>query len=951
MSLSNYSTCAIASNNDLYCFGQNYFGQIGNNSTVNQRTPALISSNIKRIINTSDNVYAINSSGKLYAWGSNYFGQIGDDRPIVQATKTQILTGTKNIFQIGTSACASKLDGSVYCWGINDEAQLGRSNEAVSNVASSAPVLVDVYSSKGGVVNVRSFSENSATYCAIKENNDLFCWGSDYYGTRGDGTQPVMQGVTSVKGGVEHNCALKDERLYCWGRGYDGRVGVGGSSAAYTTPQLISTLGLVSDYSLGSDMTCAIKKEDKTLWCWGNNGYGRLGIGDTENKLSPVQVQGISNVSKVVAGETHVCAITEDNNLYCWGQNSSGELGIGTIVDSYSPAFVKSNIKSVVVGGVYTCAIDLSNWLYCWGVGSYGKLGIGRISIETTPQRVSTLTDVSKVRLASDYACAQTGALDGNKLYCWGRNDYYQLGLADNGNKSTPQLVLSGIKDFNVGNNAVCAIDGSDNLLCWGLDHYGQVGDGVEIRKESPTQIFSGGTSPIYCSDCCEHWNYANLGEACNNGLTNNCLGEGTFVCFEGDDANPTIVCNATTPACCEDSLYSSISLSCTAGYGVCLENGNYYCQGLLSNSTVSCSATANTGAQTEEICDGLDNDCDGEIDEDFFIGEECTEKTGEIVVDGTSHDVIGKGVYRCKDTTQNYCDIYDTDGDGVIDDEDLCPNLDDNATFTYYGVQAQYYGRTYKNTDDMDGDGIINCLDECVDDEPIDDPFSDFSLDLGALENGCDETPKGYSWTPTPTPTPTPTLTPTATESGRVYTPTFTLTFTPTNTPIITATFTPTITPIITPTITSVPTNTPTFTPTFTPTKTATPTPTLGNSYSIALAYPRMEVPKPKVSKLKNVDGVLIKLPKVLKATINKNKKRNNAKYKYQIHIRKLKRLGVKDNFYKLGKKILTYHTSIRYRSKRMDKGIYSVRYRIVLTRGKKTRYSKWSKRTLIEI
>ena len=95
----------------------------------------------------------------------------------------------------------------------------------------------------------------------------------------------------------------------------------------------------------------------------------------------------------------------------------------------------------------------------------------------------------------------------------------------------------------------------------------------------------------------------------------------------------------------------------------------------------------------------------------------------------------------------------------------------------------------------------------------------------------------------------------------------------------------------------------------------------------------------------------LLIEMPKINHGSINHNTNVAKAKIKYLIHVRKLKRNGVKDHYYKLGKKLLTYSRVNRYKFKEVESGIYSVRYRVIITRGKKVKYTKWSGRTLVHM
>ena len=127
----------------------------------------------------------------------------------------------------------------------------------------------------------------------------------------------------------------------------------------------------------GSFHTCWVKTSDKTLWCWGGNGQGQLGLGDRTNRLIPTKVN-ISNVSQVSTGDRHTCATKTDGTLWCWGDNYNGQLGLGDRTDRLIPKQLYfNNVSQVSGGGSHTCAAKSDGTLWCWGDNSLGQIGTG----------------------------------------------------------------------------------------------------------------------------------------------------------------------------------------------------------------------------------------------------------------------------------------------------------------------------------------------------------------------------------------------------------------------------------------------------------------------------------------------------------------------------------------------------------------------------------------------
>jgi alpha-tubulin suppressor-like RCC1 family protein len=132
----------------------------------------------------------------------------------------------------------------------------------------------------------------------------------------------------------------------------------------------------VSAVSAGDEHTCVIINADKSLWCWGNNYSGQLGIGTMYDSSPTATVKVLADVSAVSAGYQHTCAIKTDKSLWCWGDNDDGQLGIGSTLNQTEPVKVLADVSAVSAkGGWHTCAIKTDKSFWCWGSDAQGQVG------------------------------------------------------------------------------------------------------------------------------------------------------------------------------------------------------------------------------------------------------------------------------------------------------------------------------------------------------------------------------------------------------------------------------------------------------------------------------------------------------------------------------------------------------------------------------------------------
>ena len=332
----------------------------------------------------------------------------------------------------GLHSCAINLDGYVYCWGWNQYGQLGDGTKINRNTP------VQVLNQSETAVKI---STGETHTCIITDLGSVKCWGSNSNGTIGDGTTidqvsptqvtSLTEGVQSLVSGMLHSCALTSSGgVKCWGANTYGQLGDGTTQTRLTPVDVIGLTSGVVAISAKAYETCAVT-DSGALKCWGNNNYGQLGDGTIIDKLTPVNVAGLtSGVSSVSVGKFHACALTNAGGVKCWGLNSDGQLGDDTYTKRLTPVDtvgLSANAISISAGGAHTCAILVDEKTQCWGNNQVGQLGNGTTLGSILPIDVIDLVGVPAALSASGGSSCII--IEDGLVKCWGNNNEGQLGI------------------------------------------------------------------------------------------------------------------------------------------------------------------------------------------------------------------------------------------------------------------------------------------------------------------------------------------------------------------------------------------------------------------------------------------------------------------------------------------------------------------------------------------
>ncbi len=328
----------------------------------------------------------------------------------------------------------------------------------------------------------------SATTCG----DGLFC---------GDGT--CSECVIDVAPGRRHMCALRyDNTVWCSGQNESAQRGSPGSEDRVAIPVQVKgadgqPFGDVVSLGSGRNHSCAVRR-DGTVWCWGRNSQGQLGDGAAPSPMSPVPTQVIDknnltlkDAVAVRAGYCHGCALRADKTVTCWGCGSNGELGDGALqgrpkaspvlTEPLGPRF--ADVAEISAGHEHTCLRTTAGAVWCWGHNQYGQIGNGTVISVVVPTKV--LDNATSIGAGSQFTCATKS--DGT-VWCWGRASGDRIGDGNDElpeDKHIPTQVLTqylgapftGSTQVSVG-TVGCVIIGDTGVWCWGKDQYGTTGGG-----------------------------------------------------------------------------------------------------------------------------------------------------------------------------------------------------------------------------------------------------------------------------------------------------------------------------------------------------------------------------------------------------------------------------------------------------------------------------------------
>ena len=251
--------------------------------------------------------------------------------------------------------------------------------------------------------------------------------------------------------------------------------------------------------SAGGNHSLALKS-DGTVWAWGYNGYGQLGIGTTTESHVPVQVTSITGVIAIAAGGNHSLALRGDGTVWAWGYNADGQLGNGTTTISLSPVLISSlsDITAIAAGGNHSLALNISTGLKAWGYNASGQLGDGTVTRRLTPVDVSTLTSgVTAVAAGESHSLA---LISGGGVKAWGLNGNGQLGNGTTTNSTTCVNVTGLTSDVSAiaagGYHSLALVASTGGIKAWGLNTSGQLGNGFTTNSTTAVDV-TGLTSDV----------------------------------------------------------------------------------------------------------------------------------------------------------------------------------------------------------------------------------------------------------------------------------------------------------------------------------------------------------------------------------------------------------------------------------------------------------------------
>ena len=513
-----FHACALLATGRVWCWGDNGNGELGNGTTTasDVPVPTPIEAATAVAAGAADSC-AITSGGDLQCWGNNNVGQLGIGNFTDAHVPAQVASLNSGVLQVGLGedfgcALANTPGPTVVCWGDAD----GYGQLGTGSFSQQDPFPIVVFGLQpppsGGPGGPSQIAVGGHHACVVLTSAKVECWGKNFTGALGDGSRldraiptptiglPIAPGtVNQVSAGVVTSCAVTAGfGVSCWGQMTgDGSPLMTNHTSAVAVKNLPA--GGVSQVSAGWG-GCALVRTGglaTSVRCWGDNTWGELGNGTTNNSTTPVKVSSLSNAEYVASGATHACALVHNGGAWCWGENDKGQLGDGTTTNRSTPVVVSglpSNLAQIAAADDHTCALLKTETVKCWGQNNKGQLGDGTTSDRSTPVAVAGLTGVVQISLGDAYTCA---LLDYGAVQCWGFNSLGELGNGTTTDSTSPVQVsglTSGVLALSAGDATACAVLFSALVDCWGDNSHGELGNGsIGGQGDTPGLVQGGG--------------------------------------------------------------------------------------------------------------------------------------------------------------------------------------------------------------------------------------------------------------------------------------------------------------------------------------------------------------------------------------------------------------------------------------------------------------------------
>jgi len=352
----------------------------------------------------------------------------------------------------------------------------------------------------------------------VKDDGTVMSWGnlSRYTDptTANDKAKPAavvglgnVRSVTAASGCYGSYALLNDGTVWAWGWNIFRHLGTGSNEEYITAPEQVKTISEVISAAAGVSHALALRK-DGTVWSWGKNWYGQLGVGarDIDTRKSedsdfPVQIPGLPKIKQISAGYFRSLALAEDGTVWRWGGYGNSEFNYPIAYEADNPIQIKitGKVSMISAGGMHDLFLCEDGSVWACGYNSLRQLGSNHVfnEILDVPVQVKGISEVKAISAGGVFSLALKQ--DGT-VWAWGCNAHGELGTGasdesskmtsiDLKNEPVEVSMLRDVVEISAGNTHAMAVTSDGGIWAWGENDEGQLGDFYENKRPVPQRI------------------------------------------------------------------------------------------------------------------------------------------------------------------------------------------------------------------------------------------------------------------------------------------------------------------------------------------------------------------------------------------------------------------------------------------------------------------------------